>query len=67
MIMINDFKIGDKLQFANLFCAFVRSKEFVYSRHTKLFNLPYISSDYVVADLDGCFLVLNFDGIYKNE
>lgn len=65
--MINDLKIGNKLQFANLFCAFIQKKEFLYSRHTRTFDISYISSDYVIADLDGDFLVLNFSGIYKNE
>ncbi len=65
--MINNFKIGDKLHFANLFCASIRTKEFVYESHTRLFNLSYISSDYVISALDDYYLVLNFDRIYKNE
>jgi hypothetical protein len=58
MIMINNFKIGDKLLFYNLFCARMESKNFVYSRHTRFSTISYISSDYVISDFGESYLVV---------
>lgn len=69
--MINELKIGDKVRFTDLFCALAlytnSYKDTIYSSHTRIYPISYISSDYVIAGLYDTFLVLNYDKIIRDE